>query len=222
MRWNTVYFITMKKQYITIALCLFVSGSQAQISLQQYLEVTTPSFKYSQVQANLSLLDEKYPELKLFKDTTMLERIYCWYQLPGGRIYNKPEQLVNAMKKQVCGFDTTIYKSDKITMSDSLRNQIMRANQYILRSQKIERFGRVLFISGSIFGGVGLVWTLVDIMNTKVKSSGGPVFLVVGASITLTGIPFNLKSRRLRTDGNRDFLNAFHVHNGMQVEKYTK
>lgn len=213
----------MKKQHIIIALSLFVSGSQAQISLQQYLEVTTPSFKYSQVQANLSLLDEKYPELELFKDTTMLERIYCWYQLPGGRIYNKPEELVNAMKKQVCGFDTTIYKSDKITMSDSLRNQIMRANQYVLRSQKLERFGRVLFISGSIIGCGGLVWTFVDMMNSKVKgSTGGLACLVVGASITLTGVPFNLKSRVLRTDGNIDFLNAFHVHNGMQVEKYTK
>ena len=63
MRWNTVYILTMKKQFITIALSLFVSGSHAQISLQQYLEITTPSFKYSQVQANLSLLDEKYPEL---------------------------------------------------------------------------------------------------------------------------------------------------------------
>ncbi len=213
----------MKKQYITIVLCLFVSGSQAQISLQQYLDMTTPSFIYHQVQSNLSLLDEQYPKLELFKDTAMLESIYCWYQEPAGRNYNKPEQLVNAMKKEICGFDTTIYKSDKITMADSLRNRIMRANQYIHRSQKIEQFGKVLIISGSVLGCGGLVWSIVNVMGPKAKeSAGGIVCLVVGASIALSGPPLRIRSRRLRTDGNRYFLNAFHVHNGMMVEKYTR
>ncbi len=212
----------MQEHYIAIALFLLISGSQAQISLQEYLALTTPSIRYSQVQANLALLDEKHPELELVKDTTMLERIYCWYQLPGGRLYNGPEVLVNAMKKKVCDFDTAIYKCDKIVMSDSLRNQILRANQYIRRSRKSERAGKALVVSGSILGGVGLIWSLVDIMNAKVKgSTGGLPFLLVGVSITVTGPPFYRKSRQLRTEGNRNFLNAIHVHNGMQVEKYT-
>ena len=63
-------------------------------------------------------------------------------------------------------------------MSDSLRNQIKRANQYVIRSKKLERLGKVLFISGGIIGSAGVIWTLVDIMSSK--NRGGVPILIVG------------------------------------------